>query len=349
MTNSSPVVSESPETSDSTPASNSHKFRCHENRHMSLRDYAVWSLCRRLAHTTGLLNYSGETIAELFRETCRRTVSRAIQSLKKDGWLVLVQAASKKGQTPNIYKVLDHPGWAQKHPDRCKRGVSPEHHVTNAGAGNVGHLSTYVGTPEHIGWDLSHHTHGTPEHHKVEEQPDTKKKTKQKPPLPFLPPSSPLPPAVGQPEPPSASEEVGTPEHIPPSTNKCLVEGQTSTETVPDTPSGELLEKLSELAAVVTERVLFKQSVESLDADALRFANNFALPELKKLFLWALDDPFWLERISGRNALRSFLRHVPTIRQQYRADQKRQQKKVATLKAASVAPDPTREFLMEVV
>lgn len=95
--------------------------------------------------------------------------------------------------------------------------------------------------------------------------------------------------------------------------------------------------KLIALSAIVKSKVNIAQSI-GLDGTTIQDISN-ALD-------WALQEPFWAQRVVGAGALKSLLRNLPTIQRQMAA-----KRKVTTktgqpqLKAASVAANPGKRFM----
>jgi hypothetical protein len=91
--------------------------------------------------------------------------------------------------------------------------------------------------------------------------------------------------------------------------------------------------KLTRLAEVTQGQVLMKQSIDLIEG--FEHLDRLPLAEVERVLLWALDEPFWSQRIVGARALRTFVRNFPTIRRQMTAVKKSPK---GVLKAESVRP-----------
>jgi hypothetical protein len=102
--------------------------RCFANRHMSMGEFALWSVCRSLAYKYGgLLYFDGQDVALMFEKTGKDKVYRLAKSLVKKGWFVRVRKRSRNPITGlwkrSEYQILSAEEWAKKHPHKC----SPQH------------------------------------------------------------------------------------------------------------------------------------------------------------------------------------------------------------------------------
>jgi hypothetical protein len=107
---------------------------------------------------------------------------------------------------------------------------------------------------------------------------------------------------------------------------------------------------LSELAAIVKSRVNMTQSMEltQRESPGIEALDGTPLQDISSALDWALEEPFWSQRIGGAGALKSFLRNLTTIQRQIAAKEKATSKTNQTkLKAASVAALPNKAFAYE--
>jgi hypothetical protein len=113
---------------------------------------------------------------------------------------------------------------------------------------------------------------------------------------------------------------------------------------------GHTQSKLNVLAAIVKSRVNMIQATDFTDKEApgLEALDGTPLQDISNALDWALEEPFWLQRIAGAGALKSLLRNLPTIQRQMAAKKKASAKVNQTqLKAASVAASPDKAFTYE--
>jgi hypothetical protein len=104
------------------------------------------------------------------------------------------------------------------------------------------------------------------------------------------------------------------------------------------------------LAAMVKGKVNVTQSIAFTEREAPGIAalGGTTLEDMSNALDWALQEPFWSQRIVGPGALKSLLRNLTTIQRQMAAQKKAAAKtNQPLLKAASVAADPGQPFNYE--
>jgi hypothetical protein len=95
---------------------------CFDHRHMSGLDFAIYILCSRLAHKTGIVYFDGRAIARSFEMMSKTTVYSHIKRLIAKGFLKVVQQPGyrKNGTySPYYFTVLSHDEWVKEHPGQC--------------------------------------------------------------------------------------------------------------------------------------------------------------------------------------------------------------------------------------
>jgi hypothetical protein len=117
-----------------------------------------------------------------------------------------------------------------------------------------------------------------------------------------------------------------------------------------ETGSAHRQSTLSELAAIVKSRVNIAQSTDftKRESPGIEALDGTPLQDISNALDWALEEPFWSQRVGGSGALKSLLRNLPTIQRQMAAKKQATSKANQThLKAASVAALPDKAFAYE--
>jgi hypothetical protein len=113
-----------PSTTTPQQQNHSESVRCFANRHMSMAEFALWSVCRSLSYKyEGLLYFDGQDVALMFEKTGKDKVYRSAKSLVKKGWFLRVRKRSRNPVTglwkPSEYQIISAEEWAKKHPHNC--------------------------------------------------------------------------------------------------------------------------------------------------------------------------------------------------------------------------------------
>jgi hypothetical protein len=114
--------------------------------------------------------------------------------------------------------------------------------------------------------------------------------------------------------------------------------------------NGNRQTKLNELAAIVKSRVNITQSTDftKRESPGIEALDGTPLQDISNALDWALEEPFWSQRVGGSGAFKSLLRNLPTIQRQMAAKKQANAKaNQAQLKAASVVAKPEKAFVYE--
>jgi len=115
-----------------------NKQACHANLHMTPTQFAVWEVCRRLAHQhEGIYRMDGRHLATLFVGISKSAIYRTIETLEEEGWFELDRPKSKDPKTgrwlSTYYRVLTPKEWGQKHPHTHGSGLASPSRTSETG------------------------------------------------------------------------------------------------------------------------------------------------------------------------------------------------------------------------
>src|ERR1700733_2091906 len=94
--------------------------KCFANYHMKGLEYAIYDVCKSLAHgKAGFLLFDGRGIAERFEGMSKNTPYKYAKTLTDKGFFVVKKEPTRKSngaKTSRHYDVLEHDEWAKLHP-----------------------------------------------------------------------------------------------------------------------------------------------------------------------------------------------------------------------------------------
>jgi hypothetical protein len=142
-----------PEIESTTPKVVEIKRTCFANLHMTLEEFALWTVCLAMSYHSGVLYFDGRELAKRFEGVAKNRIYRTRDGLIKKGWFVLLRER-RRAETgiweSAQYRVLTAEEWAKKHPHTCKNidpgSITGQASSPTSGTGDQGLLRNYPGS-----------------------------------------------------------------------------------------------------------------------------------------------------------------------------------------------------------
>lgn len=109
------------------PRSASKPTGCFAHRHMSLKEYGLWTLARELSAKSGYYFFDGKTQGRTeFDNVGYKQMYSTVHSLEDKGWFIPTNKCERKDDgtfAGTAYIVVSHDEWVVGHPDGCSKPV----------------------------------------------------------------------------------------------------------------------------------------------------------------------------------------------------------------------------------
>jgi hypothetical protein len=117
---------------------------CYASRHLDGPDYKVWDQMKAAAPQRNGTRIFFAPVSPYLVNACnqaRSTIDATLLRLCNSGWIINLGRQRKPDgtETPNKYRIIEHPEWAANHPGRCPDfTVAPDSETARAFGVNVG-------------------------------------------------------------------------------------------------------------------------------------------------------------------------------------------------------------------